>query len=205
MDVFNVGRLNVVHVVMISVVVASVAAFIDARVKRALILNPYRVSRGEYHRLLTSAWIHADGMHLAANMFVLYLFSERVLRVFGAVMYVALYVTAALVANLPTAVRYRHRPQYNSLGASGAVSAVMLAAILIDPTMRVSVMFFPMPAIVFGVLYILYSVWHSRGSDDNINHDAHFSGAVYGVLVTSIWEPGYVMKSARIVMRMLGV
>lgn len=197
--------LSVLHFVMVSVAAVSLAAFISDRTKRALLLNPYRVRRGEYYRLLTSGWIHADGMHLAANMFVLYLFADRVLRTFGALMFVALYVTAVLVANLPTTVRYRDRPKYNSLGASGAVAAVMLSSILLDPTVKMRVMFLPMPAIVFGVLYILYSVWHSRGSDDNINHDAHFSGALYGVLVTSIWAPSKVGQSVRVVGRMLGI
>ena len=108
-----------------------------------------------------------------------------------------------VVANLPTTYRFRDRPKYNSLGASGAVAAVMLSSILVDPTMKMRVLFFPMPAIVFGVLYILYSVWHSRGSRDNINHDAHFTGALYGVLVTAIWAPGMVAKSARIVVGMV--
>ena len=198
-------RLNTAHLVMISVALVSLISFASERVKLALILNPFRVKRGEPHRLLTSGWIHADLAHLATNMFVLWIFADPVVRLFGKLMFVLFYASAVVVAFIPTTIRFRNKPRYNSLGASGAVAAVMLSAILLDPTIRLRLMGFPVPGVVFGAGYIAYSVWHSRGSDDNINHDAHFSGALYGALVTFAWAPARVERAVRSLLRLIGL
>jgi membrane associated rhomboid family serine protease len=120
--------------------------------------------------------------------------------------FLILYVSAAVVAFIPTTVRYRNKPKYNSLGASGAVSAVMLSAILLDPTLKLRLLAFPLPVpgIVFAIAYLAYSAWQSQGSRDNINHDAHFSGAAYGILVTYLLEPHKVEYAIRRVTRLLG-
>jgi membrane associated rhomboid family serine protease len=200
------SRLTTVHLLMLSVALVSVVAFASERVKRALVLSPVRVRRGQVYRLLSAGWVHADFMHLVTNMFVLSLFADRVLAVFGDTLFVTLYVSAVVMAYLPTTVRYRNHPKYNSLGASGAVAAVMLSGILLEPNMQLRLLVLPMrvPAVVFGVLYMLYSVWHSQGSDDNINHDAHFSGAVYGALATAVWAPDHLVRSVRVFRRFVG-
>ncbi len=201
------GHLGVTELLIASVVAVSLIAFVSEPIKRALLLIPYRVRRGEVYRLLTAGWIHADGMHLAMNMFVLYMFADRVVAKFGPLLFLVLYVSAVVVAHLPTTLRYWNRPGYGSLGASGAVAAVMLSAILLYPSMRIGLLFLPfsVPGFVFAALYLVYSVWQSYRAADNVNHDAHFTGAVYGALVTFAFAPTQVEHSVRIVRHMLGV
>lgn len=205
--------LTIVHdygitaLIMLSVVAVSVLGFVSDSVKRALILNPSRVRHGEVHRLLTAGWIHADVMHLAVNLFVLFTFADRVVAKFGPVLFAVLYVTSVVVGYLPTTVRHWKRPAYNSLGASGAVAAVMFSAILLYPRMKLSLLFIPIavPGVVFGVLYMLYSAWRSYQARDNVNHDAHFAGALYGALVTIVLAPDQVANTVRVIRRMVGV
>ena len=107
----------------------------------------------------------------------------------GQVGFAAFYLSAILVAILPTYLRHRHDPRYRSLGASGAVSAVLFAFILVQPWSLIFVFFLPVPAIVYAVLYIGYSIWMDRQGTDNVNHSAHLWGAGYGVLFTLMMEP----------------
>jgi membrane associated rhomboid family serine protease len=111
------------------------------------------------------------------------------------------------VAHLPTTLRYWNRPGYGSLGASGAVAAVMFSAILLYPQMRIGLLFLPfaVPGVVFGALYMAYSVWQSYSASDNINHDAHFTGALYGALVTWAIAPSQVEHTIRVIRHMLGI
>ncbi|HRI66119.1 MAG TPA: rhomboid family intramembrane serine protease, partial [Polyangium sp.] len=121
-----------VHLLLIaSVVVVSLIGLFSDSVKLALILNPYRVRhKGQIHRLLTAGWLHRDFGHLAFNMLTLYFFANDVLRVLGPVRFVALYVSAVVMSFIPTTLRYMNKPEYASLGASGAVAAVMFSAVL---------------------------------------------------------------------------
>jgi membrane associated rhomboid family serine protease len=181
-----------------SVVVTSLLAWLFEPMQRAMILIPYRVrERGEIHRLLSAAWVHADVSHLAFNMITLYLFADQTMRVLGVTRFLVLYVTAAIVAFVPTTLRHMRRPGYSSLGASGAVAAVMFSTVLLYPKLKLHLMFLPipMPGVVFAVVYLAYSVWHSRGAGDNVNHDAHFSGAVYGAVLTYVFEPARVERT----------
>jgi len=198
---------GVTVLIMASVAGVSLLAFASDSVKRALILNPYRVRHGEVHRLLTAGWIHADMMHLAMNLFVLFTFADRVVAKLGPVLFAGLYFTSVIVAYLPTTLRHWKRPAYQSLGASGAVSAVMFSAILLYPRMKLSLLFLPIavPGVIFGALYMLYSVWRSYDARDNVNHDAHFAGALYGALVTVVLEPKQVARSVVVVRQLLGI
>ena len=185
-----------------SVALVSVAAWMAPWLKAALILNPKRVwTGGEIHRLLTAGWLHADSAHLFFNMLTLYLFAEQVTSVLGTTRFLALYGSAVVVAFVPTTLRYMHRGQYNSLGASGAVTAVMLSATLLHPGLELYVMFLPIkvPALAYALLYMAYSVWHSWGSGarDRINHDAHFFGAIYGAMFTYAFEPERVVATVK--------
>jgi membrane associated rhomboid family serine protease len=198
---------GVTVLIMVSVAAVSVLAFVSETVKRALILNPYRVRRGEVHRLLTAGWVHADVTHLALNLLVLFMFADRVVAKLGPLGFAALYVSAVVVGFLPTTVRHWNRPAYNSLGASGAVAAIMFSAILLYPRMKLSLLFLPIPVpgVVFGVLYMAYSAWRSYEARDGINHDAHFSGALYGVLVTVVVAPSQVERTVLVMRQMVGL
>jgi membrane associated rhomboid family serine protease len=190
----------VVVILIASVVAVSVAAWAVKGLKSAFILNPVVVrERRQVYRLLTAGWIHADPTHLLFNMVTLYFFSHDVLRVLGVGRFVVLYVSAVVVGFVPTTLRFMNRPTYNSLGASGAVAAVMFSAIALIPGLRVSLPFAPVyvPGYVYGVAYLAYSAWHSWRGRDGINHDAHFSGAIYGALLTFVFEPSRVQHTLK--------
>lgn len=175
-------------------VLVSWQAFEKPKLLGRLILWPPAVDRHkQYDRLITHGFIHADWQHLIFNMITLFFFGAGIERAFspyiGPVGFLLFYVSAILVAILPTYLRNRHDPNYRSLGASGAVSAVLFASILINPWQLLLVLFIPMPAIVFGVAYVGYSIWMDKRGGDNINHSAHLWGAGYGMLFTVIMEP----------------
>lgn len=206
---FPVGiqKMTVTELIIASVVLVSLLGLVSAAVQRALVLIPYRVRLGQVYRLLTAGWVHADVMHLAMNMFVLYVFADRVRAKVGNELFVVFYVSAVVVAYLPTTFRYWNRPRYSSLGASGAVAAVMLSAILLYPRLKLRLLFLPfaVPGVIFGALYILYSVWHSYSSNDNINHDAHFAGAIYGAVVTFLYAPAQVEHTLHVLQKLVGL
>lgn len=175
-------------------VVVSWLAFDRPRLLDRLILWPPAIDRHkQFDRLVTHGFVHADWQHLLFNMITLYFFGGLVERLFvpyiGQVGFVLFYLSAIVVAILPTYLRHRHDAQYRSLGASGAVSAVLFAFILVSPWSLIFVFFVPMPAILYAVLYVGYSIWMDRRGGDNINHSAHLWGAGYGVLFTVIMEP----------------
>lgn len=183
-----------VTLIIIAVTVAvSLLAWQQPRWMDALIYHGPAVSRGQWWRLLTHGFIHADGTHLLFNMVTLYFFGrvmELVLtsRV-GAAGYLLFYLAGILVAILPTHFKQRHNAFYRSLGASGAVSAVLFAYILLQPWSMLFVMFVPLPAIVFAALYVGYSFWAEHHGRDNINHSAHLWGAAWGVGFLVVLEP----------------
>ena len=180
----------IVAILLVSIVVVSVVAWAIKPVFSAFLLIPFRVGQGEVHRLLTAGWIHADLGHLVLNVFTLYLFSDRVLQVLGEIRFLLLYVSAVVAAFVPTTLRYLRSHKYSSLGASGAVAAVMFSGILLYPKEEILLFFaIRVPSYVFALGYLAYSAWHSYSSSDNINHDAHFYGAAYGVLGTFVLEP----------------
>jgi membrane associated rhomboid family serine protease len=169
-------------------------AFSNPRLMNALILWPPAVTRGhQWHRLLSYGVVHADFAHLLFNMITLYFFGSVMERVYapyiGPFGYLLFYLGGLLVAILPSYIRHRNDADYRSLGASGAVSAVLFGYILIEPWSLLLVFFVPVPAIVFAVLYVGYTIWMERRGTDRINHTAHLWGAVYGVVFTLLLEP----------------
>jgi membrane associated rhomboid family serine protease len=179
--------LSVGMLVIFSVVIVSVMAFSNRVLLDRLILVPSRVARRrELYRLLTAGWVHGDATHLIFNMLSLYFFAPFVERALGTTQFLLLYFSAVIVGFVPTVVRHRSRSNYRSLGASGAVSAVIFSAIVINPELRMYLMFIPIavPGWLFAIAYLAYSAYSSHRGGDNINHDAHFAGALYGVALT---------------------
>ncbi len=172
----------------------SFLAFKNAKLIDDLILWPPAIKRGgQYHRLLTYGFIHADGMHLLFNMVTLYFFG-RLIEQFvsgyiGTIGFVAFYLSAIVVSILPTYLKNVNNPNYRSLGASGAVSAVLFAFVLLQPWATIIIFVIPCPAIIYAVLYVAYSIYMDRRGSDNINHSAHLWGAAYGVLFLAAMEP----------------
>ena len=179
-------------------------AFNNRRLADRLILWPPAIDKHrQYDRLLTYGFIHADFMHLLFNMITLFFFGpliERLMSGIGVWVFPVFYLSALVVSILPTYLKNQKNPNYLSLGASGAVSAVLFAFILLQPWQLIFVFFIPLPAIVFAVLYLGYSIWMDRRGGDRINHSAHLSGAAYGVLFMVVMEPrvlGYFLSQLR--------
>lgn len=174
--------------------VISFMGFSNPRLIDRLILWPPAIARGkEYWRLASCGLIHADFGHLLFNMFTLYFFGgfmERFLVPYiGEIGFALFYVGGIVLSILPSYLAHRTDSQYRSLGASGAVSAVLFAFVLLQPWATIYVFVVPVPAIIFGVVYIAYTVYMDRQRADHINHSAHLWGAVYGVLFTILIEP----------------
>lgn len=177
-------------------VVVSILAWQSPQLMERLIFHPPSVDRGQVDRFVTHGFIHADGMHLFFNMFTLFSFGRAVepyfSRPFGMVGFVLFYLIGIVIAILPSFFKHRKDSRYRSLGASGAVSAVVFSFIMMSPWSTLYLFFIPVPAIVFAVGYVAYSVWadgHGRGS---INHSAHLVGGIYGMLATIAVNPNIV-------------
>ena len=183
-------------------VLVSWLAFDRPRLLDRLILWPPAIDRNkQYDRLLTHGFIHADWQHLLFNMITLFFFGRVAEQVIGSMIgpvgFLLFYLSAIVIAILPTYLRHRHDTRYRSLGASGAVSAVLFAFILVQPWSLIFVFFLPVPAIVYGAFFVGYSIWMDRQGGDNTNHNAHLSGAIYGVLFMLLMEPriaGYFLQ-----------
>lgn len=165
---------------------------------KRLMLNPYNVVKHkQYYQLITSGFVHNNGMHLLLNLFTLYFFGLAIEQIFysyfgqlGLALYVLLFITAIIVANIPTTIKHRENPGYNSLGASGGVSALVMAFILFDPIRDLCLYaIICLPGYILGGLFIAYSIIMSKRNMDNINHDAHLFGALYGVIFTLLIRP----------------
>lgn len=176
----------------------SIWAFENSEVRFKCKHWPFHEARsGEFYRWLTSGLIHNDWLHLIFNMYTLYAFGNFVERVFadifpaGRVIYLIFYLGALVGSTIPTFFKNRENPSFASLGASGAVSAVLFAGILFAPTMEIGMMFIPfgIPGWLFGALYLVFSQWASRRALGNIDHDAHFWGAVFGFSLPLVWKP----------------
>jgi membrane associated rhomboid family serine protease len=166
-----------------------------------LSFDPYMVAhRGQQYRIFTHAFLHADFGHLAINMFVLYNFGTAVESFFqglfgdmGAAYYLLLYFGGIVASSLPTLRKEKDNFYYRAIGASGAVAAVLFSFIIMNPTagLRLLILpFFDIPAIVLGVLYLWYEKrMADRNVNDNIGHDAHYWGAVFGAVITIIFKP----------------
>ncbi|MDR2361780.1 MAG: rhomboid family intramembrane serine protease [Prevotellaceae bacterium] len=161
-----------------------------------LLLYPYiMVRRNQWYRIVTHAFIHADWMHLLFNMIALWSFGEFVFHVLAGMTAspvlhgLVLYFTAILFSSFPDIVKKWNNPDYASLGASGAVSAVVFFSILVDPWMMLYVFFIPCPGIVFGIAYLFYSNYMSKKGGDIINHGAHLYGAIFGLLYPVFVQP----------------
>lgn len=158
-----------------------------------LLLWPPAVQRGQYDRLFTYGLVHADFGHLLFNMITLFFFGRLIedflANRFGLWAFPFFYISAVLVSVLPGYFRHARDSSYRTLGASGAVSAVLFAFILLAPWNLIFVFFLPVPAVIYGGLYIAYSIYMDRRGGDRINHSAHLWGAVYGLVFMLIAEP----------------
>ena len=190
--------MSITLIILLLTVATSIIGFTNPTFLSKGMLNPYMVHhRKEYWRLLTSGFLHAGFFHLLINMFVLLGFGSVVesyyMQVFpqnGNIYFAILYLGGILVANAPSLNKHKDNVYYNSLGASGAVAAVLFASILFDPWQKIYIFgVLPLPGVILGPLYLFFEYTMSKRGGTNVNHDAHFYGAVFGLLYTIILDP----------------
>jgi membrane associated rhomboid family serine protease len=183
----------VASIIFVFTLITSIYAFNDATLYGKFMLHPYTVSKGKkLYTFITSGLIHADWTHLFFNMFTFYFFAFKLERLIGHWQFGLLYFLSLILSDIPTVIKHKDHFWYNSLGASGAISAVLFSYIMFDPMSLIGVMFIPMPAILFAILYLAYSWYMSKNAKDNIGHDAHFFGALTGLVFTVIFVPGII-------------
>jgi membrane associated rhomboid family serine protease len=171
----------------------SLIAFSSDLVYDKFILHPYNVSKGkQLYTLITSGFIHVDYMHLFFNMLSYYFFAFSLERAMGHWQFALLYILSLILSDLPSVAKHKDDYGYRSLGASGAISAVIFSSILYNPlaSMMIMPLPIPIPAIIFGALYLVYCSYASKRQLGNINHDAHLFGAISGIVITVVLVPG---------------
>ena len=194
--------MSITLIIIVVTIIASIFAWNKEGIMQKWIFNPYSVwKRNEYHRLITSGFIHRDGMHLFFNMFTLYFFGGIIESFFqykfggtlGVITYLAFYLLTMIIADIKTLIQFKDEPMYNALGASGAVSAIVFASILLDPVSRICLYgIFCLPGFILGALYLIYTIVQARRAADGINHDAHLYGALSGILILIILQPNII-------------
>ncbi|MFN0255151.1 rhomboid family intramembrane serine protease [Pedobacter ureilyticus] len=186
----------VASIIFIFTLITSIYAFNNTELFGKFMLHPYSVSKGnKLYTFITSGLIHADWMHLIFNMVAFYSFGFALEIMMGSWKFGLIYFVALILSDMPTVFRHKDDFRYSSLGASGAISAVLFSYILFQPLTKLGIIFIPflrIYAIAFGVLYLIYCVYMSKNSRDNINHDAHFFGALTGLILTVILKPGII-------------
>lgn len=182
--------ITIIIIILTSLI--TLRAFKDNDVMSKIIFHAPSVKQGDWHRLFTYGVAHADYTHLLFNMFTLYFFGIEIERVFksvfgetsGSIYFILLYISALLISITPTYFRNKDNPTYYSLGASGAVSAIIFAYVLINPMNYMGILFIPimLPAFIFGLIFILISVSLEKKQAGGINHSAHIAGGIYGII-----------------------
>lgn len=185
--------MSITLIIIIITAIVSFTAFRNDKVYNDLIFYPPAVThQKQWYRFFSCGLIHADWAHLLFNMWSLYLFGEfleqKMILLFaekGKIYYLLLYISSLFFCLLPTYIKHKDDSHYASLGASGAVSAVIFAYILLDPLRGLGLIFLPgifIPGFLFGLLYLIFSTYLAKRGRDNINHSAHIWGAVYGIV-----------------------
>ena len=191
--------MSVALVVFVATIAASLAGLFANRqiIERSLFRPYYFLRRRQYATAVTSGFVHADLPHLIFNMVTFYFFAFPLEKQIGPLRFAALYFLALVVSDTGTFLKHRDDPQYASLGASGAISAVLFAAIVYFPWMELFIIPIPLPipAPLFAVAYVGYSWWSARQARGRINHDAHLGGALFGLLFVLLTDPGAYAKA----------
>ncbi|WP_428819288.1 rhomboid family intramembrane serine protease [Microbulbifer sp. MCCC 1A16149] len=177
---------------LVTTAVSLAALYLSPRLLQECAFRPYRVWRGKNRdSIYLAGFVHANLLHLAVNMWCLWLFGQELAHRIGGTLFILLYSLALVLSHIPTLFKEHENPNYASVGASGAISAVVFAYIVYYPQSELYLLFLPipLPAWLFGVLYLAYSVYASRDKNSRINHDAHFWGAVTGLLFVLFTDP----------------
>lgn len=185
------GDIEIITLVIIAINgIASFKGFNDQEFFDKYKFNIGKIKDGEKIRFFTSGFLHVDMSHLFVNMLTLYFFANVVIFNMGAAQFLLIYLGSLLLGNLFAYFFHKEEPFYTAVGASGAVMGVLYSAILLQPDMMLGLFFIiPIPAYVFGIGYLLYTLYGMRNKQDNIGHDAHFGGAMGGYFLTLVLSP----------------
>ncbi|WP_299818436.1 rhomboid family intramembrane serine protease [uncultured Pontibacter sp.] len=191
--------MSVTIILIIITVAVSLYAWQNDSLMHKWIFQPYAVQRdNSWYRFITSGFLHADFTHLFFNMFTFFFFGGAVEQTFemlfgpttGILLYLLVYLGGIIVSDIPTFIKHRNDPPYRALGASGGVAAVVFSSILFYPTQDICLYaILCIPGFILGVLYVVYSYYQGKKMGDNINHDAHLYGAIYGFVLSLILVP----------------
>lgn len=187
--------MNNIHLATIAImaanVIASLKGFNDTYFFERYKFGVGAIRSGQKDRMVTSGFLHVDFSHLFFNMFTLYFFADVVISWFGPGKFLVLYFISLVAGSLLALYFHRKEPYYSAVGASGAVTGILYAAILLEPGMRLGIMFIPipLPAYVLGILYLFYSIYGMKTRLGNIGHTAHFGGAIGGYIITLLFKP----------------
>jgi len=175
-------------VIIVANVLVSLKGFDDFSFFEKYKFNIGGIKRGEQMRMLSSGFLHVDQMHLFFNMFTLFFFADEVISYLGSTNFVIIYFGSLIFGNLLSFYFHKDNYHYNAVGASGAVTGILYSAILLEPNMKLYMFFIPVaiPGYVFGIGYLLYSIYGMKKRNDNIGHDAHFGGAIGGYVITLV-------------------
>lgn len=184
--------MNIILIVLIAITVLfSYKGFQDLAFFRKYEFHIGSIRAGEQIRMISSAFLHADLGHLFFNMLTLYFFAPVVFDYLGDFSFVLIYFGSLIFGSLLTLIMHKDDYSYRAIGASGAVTGILYSAILLQPEMSLYLFFIPIPipAYLFGIGYLLYSIYGMKAKNDNIGHTAHFGGAIGGYVITILKEP----------------
>jgi membrane associated rhomboid family serine protease len=182
--------MSTILIVIAATVLFSYKGFNDVAFFRKYEFHIGSIRAGEHIRMVSSGFLHGDLGHLFFNMFTLYMFAPVVIAFFGDISFLMIYLASLIFGSLLTLQMHKNEYSYRAIGASGAVTGIIYSAILLQPNMMLGLFYIiPVPAYLFGIGYLLYSIYGMKAKTDNIGHTAHFGGAIGGYLITLVKEP----------------
>lgn len=196
-------RENATLILIIVTVAASIYSWNNPAIQQRWMFNPFTVHNArQYYRFLSSGFIHSNSLHLIFNMIALYFFGGVIERIYmntfgakGVIYYLITYLAGIIVSNIKTYVKYKNSSYYNSLGASGGVASILFASIIYRPTSSICLYFaICIPAFILGAIYLIYTYYSGKKLSDNINHDAHLFGSLFGIVFTILLRPVVIVE-----------
>ncbi len=190
-------------IIIIITVLVSMSGWKNPVLQQKLVMNPYAMIRNrQYYRLITSGFVHANWTHLGFNMFTFFFFGRLIEQMYGYILgpngelyYIALYILGIVISDIPSILKYKDMPHYNSLGASGGVASVVFSSILFLPTNLICLYgILCVPGFIMGTVYLIYSYYEGKRMSGNVNHDAHFIGAIFGIIFSVYIQPSVLME-----------
>jgi len=199
--------MTITYIFLGIMVLCSMMAESNPQLKQKWMMNPYHAHHNkQYYRFLTSGFIHGGYLHLAFNAIGMYYFGGAIEQIFnspyifgdsGTLYFCILFIIGIIISSIPSYIKYKNNIHYNALGASGGVSALVFAFILFLPTQMLSFIFIPfieIPGFILGAFYLIYSYYQAKNGNDNIGHEAHLAGAIFGLVFCIVLQPTVVPR-----------